>query len=316
MKRIMLIWLVVFTTACISTKSNDAALTVELREPNVAINIIPSHCEEIPSYRTCERGMDELSCRLQFCPTLPTDEEIKLVNEKAEVIAPATYADLAQFYLDDLTNCYEFLSAELNYSSVLPLRRRLVFSDEGPGSGHAEWGPEQVSVIVTRGDTEFYEYVRENLAYFYEEMDVRGCVDRHETTHAVLSGLPVPSWLNEGLATLIQGTDFLECAEQNFFYLEEEIPYTDLSKSYAEVNPLHAYLTAACYWEFLETRYALTPTDIINDLSGQTSEFLFIKQGLAKPDIRGWSLQTFGFWDIFLTPIGNDWHEEVLTSEI
>lgn len=316
MKRIMLIWLVVLATACVSTEPNDAVLTAELPEPNVVINFIPSHCEEILLYQTCERSMDELSCRLQFCPTLPTHEEIKLVNEKAEVIAPAAYADLAQFYLDDLASCYEFLSAKLNYSSALPLRRRLVISDDGPGSGHAEWGPEQISVIVTRGDAEFYEYVRENLAYFYEEMDAKGCVDRHETTHALVSGLPVPSWLNEGLATLMHGTDFLECAEQSFFYLGEEISYTNLSKSYAEVNPLHAYLTATCYWELLETRYALTPAGVINDLSRQTSEFLFIEQGLAKPGIRDWSFQTFGFWDIVLTPIGDDWHEEALTSEI
>ena len=133
MERILLICLVVLVTACVSSGPNDVAPTAELPEPTLIINFIPDRCEEISSYQTCRRDMDELSCRLQFCPTLPISDEIKLANEKAEVIAPTAYADVAQFYLDDLASCYNFLSAELNYVSALPLRRRLIMSEDGSG---------------------------------------------------------------------------------------------------------------------------------------------------------------------------------------
>ena len=230
-------------------------------------SIGPVSGNSMPQYLECRKQYSHNDC-MQFLPQDPPADPpmIKKQSGPFIVLAPSADSYLAAGYLADNVLCAERLETYLGFPPQHPITQHLIYS-EGSGMVHS------AAMGILMEIPEENEAVFSNLVDYYPnnwEATLKGdCHNEHEMTHLFLKYLPLPGWLNEGLATYMEGGDRitseqggpLECRE-NGWYGEDwndgqikENPYLSLTAPYDPIMRRYYYYSTSCFWDYLESSY-------------------------------------------------------------
>ena len=216
-------------------------------------------------YKECRQTSDHEDCLLYLSQDPPADPHmIKKQSGPVIVLAPADYDFLAEEYLAGNALCAEKLQAYMGFAPPHPITQHLVIGD-GMGASHAaEIG---IMVIVPADNfPDLVSYMPDNWKATLTEV----CRNEHEMTHLFLGDVPLPGWLNEGLATYMEGGERitpelegpLECREHGWYGNDwddgqiKEMPYVNLVGAMdPAIERYQYYNTASCFWDYLESNY-------------------------------------------------------------
>ena len=297
-----------------------------VQEEVVLPSIGPVSGSSMPQYLECRKQYSHMDC-LQFLPQDPSADPhmIKKQSGPFIVIAPSEDSYLAEGYLADNVLCAERLEAYLGFPPPHPIMQHLVYSD-WVGMGHAAiFGI--VMEIPEENEADFA-----NIVDYYPnnwEATLKGdCHNEHEMTHHFVQYLPLPGWLNEGLATYMEGGDRitseqggpLECREHGWYGEDwsdgqiKENPYISLTVPYDPIMRRYYYYSTSCFWDYLESSYghekfqqimqklAAYRDPIYEDCSPQRKSVYFIRD-IVKPiigdDITPVTQARWGFGEIY-----------------
>jgi NAD+ synthase len=188
--------------------------------------------------------------------------EVKKQAGNFIAIMPASYEALANHRLVDDEVCANALENYLGISMPQPVVGRGVISDYSGGYAGSQGG------IYTSGPTSTFDTFLDNLPDSWRYALNGQCVNAHEMTHLFLGDVPMPTWLNEGLATITQTTARtnyynnldIECREsgwygRDYFGTVQEVPYQNLMVYDSSVPGIYYYYTGMCFWDAVESTY-------------------------------------------------------------
>lgn len=200
-------------------------------------------------------GIKKYDC-IYYCFTQPFEDEIKLQSGKFIVIVPNGSEKLGNYKLKWMENCYPKIS---DYLGIQPsifsknIVNRFVYSPD-----------KSYSIKTMYGAVSFYNEnsIINNYIYQIKDENIISCSDilDHELTHLHVINTPIPTWLDEGLATYIsyKDTDWVECQENGYIHEKNYSPYQNLSISMSLVpwsDYQKYYRTGYCFWDYLEKTY-------------------------------------------------------------
>ena len=217
-------------------------------------------------YQECRKTSPHENCLLYLSQDPPADPHmIKKQSGPVIVLAPADYHFLAEEYLAGNALCTEKLQAYMGFPPPHPITQHLLIGEDGMGSSHAgEIGIMTIVPAESFGD--LVGYLPDN----WKATLTGVCRNEHEMTHLFLGDVPLPSWLNEGLATYLEGGQRvtpelegpLECRENGWYGNDwddgqnKEMPYMNLVGAMdPDVHRYQYYYTASCFWDYLESNY-------------------------------------------------------------
>jgi hypothetical protein len=273
---------------------------------------------DLALYQDCMTRDTHRNCS-QYIPRDPVGNphEIKKQDGNFIAIVPAAYEALANYDLFDNEICAIALENYLGIARPQPVIGRSVISDYSGGYAGSQGG------IFTSGPASTFDHFLSNLPESWGYALKGQCVNAHELTHLFLGDVPMPTWLNEGLATIAQTTartnyynDInIECRENGWYGMDyfgnlQETPYQNLMVLDASVPGIYFYYTGMCFWDYIEQNFGQDKVrDIIratvayrnpvyNGCTAETKSTYFI-QDIVNPilgtDISSVTQAKFGF---------------------
>jgi hypothetical protein len=216
-------------------------------------------------YQECRQTSPHEDCLLYLSQDPPADPHmIKKQGGPVIVLAPADYDFLAEEYLAGNALCAEKMQAYMGIAPPHPITQHLVIGD-GMGASHAA----EIGIMVIVPPDSFPDLV-DYLPDNWKATLTGVCRNEHEMTHLFLGDVPLPAWLNEGLATYIEGGERvtpelegpLECRENGWYGNDwddgqtKEMPYVNLVGTMdPDIHRYQYYYTASCFWDYLESNY-------------------------------------------------------------
>jgi hypothetical protein len=218
---------------------------------------------DLALYQDCMTRDTHRNCS-QNIPKDPVSNPHEIKKQAGNFIAivPAAYEALANYDLIDNQICATALEGYLGISMPQPVIGRSVISDYGGGYAGSQGG------IYTSGPASTFDYFLSNLPTSWGYAMKGECVNAHEMTHLLLGDVPMPTWLNEGLATIAQTTTRtnyyndinIECRESGWYGMDyfgnwQETPYQNLMVLDASVPGIYFYYTGMCFWDYIEKNF-------------------------------------------------------------
>jgi hypothetical protein len=255
----------VFVTMRVLPGDAGEAEANNVLESYVQVDKLDTHppSNDLALYQDCLTRDEHRNCS-QSIPRDPVanPHEIKKQAGNYMVIVPAAYEALANYQLIDNQICATALESYLGISIPQPVVERGVISDYSGGYAGSQGG------IFTSGPASTFDLYLSNLADSWRYALNGQCVNAHELTHLFLGDVPMPSWLNEGLATIAQTTartnyynDLnIECREAGWYGTDyygtlQEVPYQNLMVYDTNVPGIYYYYTGMCFWDYIESTY-------------------------------------------------------------
>jgi len=218
---------------------------------------------ELTLYQDCMTRDTHNNCSSSI-PQDPTGNphEIKKQAGNFISIVPAAYEALANHYLMDNEICAKALETYLGIAMPQPVIGRGVIADYTGGYFGSQGG------IYTSGPTSMFDNFLTNLPESWGYALKGECVNAHEMTHYFLGDVPMPTWFNEGLATIAQTTARtnyynnlnIECRENgwygvDYYGTEQEHPYQNLMVYDTTIPGIYYYYTGMCFWDYIEKTF-------------------------------------------------------------
>lgn len=129
-------------------------------------------------------------------------------------------------------------------------------------------------IINKQTESELKYLVHSGDAYWRKAKDTTICLGGHEEFHRLVYGCSLPSFANEGLATLIEqdlrdldgaiaGRTLYECRTNGFYGVNiegkvTETPYVPVDRPSLAEHRIDFYRTGACFWNLVEEITAMT----------------------------------------------------------
>ena len=276
--------------------------------------------DQLQAYRACvASGQRHQNCvgHVPYHP-VPDAGEIMLVAGRYMAIGPAENADVLAYYIADNAICTPRIEAWMNTTGPNPIAQRVVV-DNDFGGGYTSPFVEMFTVDSQLGWDQSHPRVGE---WWRDAINSR-CNNAHELTHLILGATPMPSLIEEGLATYME-TDArsgsgkppsAECRENGWYGWrfedgEGERAYENLLAWSPDVHGIYYYFTGMCFWHYLESEYGEAAVREIvaatasrrdpgfNGCIGLTGSVLFV-QDIVTPllgaDISPITEEKFGF---------------------
>lgn len=218
---------------------------------------------DLALYQDCMTRDTHRNCS-QYIPRDPvaSPHEVKKQAGNFIAIMPASYESLANYRLVDDEICANALETYLGISMPQPVIGRGVISDYSGGYAGSQGG------IYTSGPASTFDTFLDNLPDSWRYALNGQCVNAHEMTHLFLGDVPMPNWLNEGLATISQTTARtnyynnldIECREtgwygRDYYGTVQEVPYQNLMVYDSSIPGIYYYYTGMCFWDAVESTY-------------------------------------------------------------
>jgi len=253
-----------------ASANNDTRSTFILEKLDTALSP-----EMQALYDNCRTQYQHSECT-QYAVTEPVAEPHEIKKEWLGFVAiyPAEYDALASLAIADNALCSQNMEPYLGISTPYPVIQRGVISDFYFG-----WHS-MANGISSGAPVEGYENLMDRVQEFWEAAHMGQCRNAHEMTHLFLGDVPMPGWLNEGLATIMESTERSgyyrplnhECRENGWYGpdfegVTREVPYQDLMVFDTSIPRIYYYYTGSCFWIYLEQNFGL---DDIQQILQQT----------------------------------------------
>jgi hypothetical protein len=153
-------------------------------------------------YNSCLAQYDHSQCT-QYMVTIPAAEPHEIMKQWQGFIAiyPAEYDALASLAIADNALCVQNMGSYLGISPPYPVVQRGLISDFSYGQHSMGNG------IIMGSPAASYQDLMDRAQEFWESAHMGRCRNAHEMTHLFLGDVPMPGWLNEGLATIMESTE-------------------------------------------------------------------------------------------------------------
>ncbi|MFA5887489.1 MAG: hypothetical protein WC852_02155 [Candidatus Nanoarchaeia archaeon] len=198
-------------------------------------------------------------------PSITTFLETKVSDGRFTVVLPAGYDALAEFTLHTLNQCYNNITAFLDFEPFRP-RVGIKVYEQAHGSSAGIGEIEHISMAQSRATLD-----REtaDLSRLEDELELMPCPNiflmGHELIHLTTKGITSENrGLNEGIARYVEQQlmydylmdsevyTFTQCFEDNY----DGIPYANLSSSPTDLISLGTYYqTGLCFWKDYVNEY-------------------------------------------------------------
>ena len=255
--------------------NNTLAVDLDIAEVTASA---PS--DQLQRYRDClARGNDHRNCVIEvpYHPIADAGEVMKVSNGYL-VIGPARYSEVLSYLLADNALCTPRLEEWLGIDGPTPVSHRLVVTDDYSGGYAVPF----VQVYSVGSGVGWDEFAADEGPWRQPHLEGI-CSNAHELTHLILGEVPMPGWLNEGLATYMQDSGRsgygrsqpVECREHGWYGRDfdgvvREVPFQDLMIYDPDVHGIYYYYTAMCFWEYLEDQYG---TGAIQEILRETAAY-------------------------------------------
>jgi hypothetical protein len=218
---------------------------------------------ELALYQECMTRDTHRGCSSSI-PKDPTSNphEIKKQAGNFIIIMPAAYETLANYNLIDNEICANALESYLGIPMPQPVNGRGVISDYQGGYASMEGG------IYTSGPASIFDNYLTYMPDYWRYALNGQCLNAHEMTHLFLGDVPMPGWLNEGLATITETTERtnyynhlnIECREsgwygRDYYGTVQEVAYQNLMVYDNSIPGIYYYYTGMCFWDYIEGIY-------------------------------------------------------------
>lgn len=250
------------TVSTRSVETGEAAPAVAVLD--IASLDMTAPAGQLERYRACiAGGSNHRNCvgEVRYHP-VPDAGEIMKANGRYLAIGPAAYGEILSFFLADDALCTPRVEAWTGLTGPTPIAHRLVAADDYSGGYTAPY----VEMYSLGSDA---EWSAADVDTWWPWLLQGQCNNGHELTHLVLGSTPMPSWLNEGLATYGEADarsgsgrpPAVECREGSWYgwVIDEgavgEVPFLDLTVWDPDLPRIYYYYTAMCFWDHLETEY-------------------------------------------------------------
>ncbi|NQV07427.1 hypothetical protein HQ535_12830 [bacterium] len=279
---------------------------------------------QLAAYRDCRASSNHRNCvgLVPYHP-IPDEGEVMKVSGEFIAIAPAEFEQVAAFAIADNRNCATPMRNYLGIQGPPVIAGRVVVADDYSGGYAAPF----VEIYSVQSYDEWQRLLGE-MGWWWRDVIGGYCGNSHEMTHLLLGELPLPGWLNEGLATFMEDTDRshdqteqpVECRETGWYgwdmavSADAEVPYRDLMVFDPDVFGIYYYYTGMCFWDYIEQEFGPEKVREIvretvqyrdprfNGCSDFTDTVLFIRD-IVNPilgvDISSLTNERWGFDDTF-----------------
>jgi hypothetical protein len=223
---------------------------------------------QLADYQQCRNneGHADCSARLKLDP-VADPHEIKKQSGDYIAIVPAEYEFLATWFVVDNQLCAPSLESYLGIPHPAPTVQRAVISDyEG---GYTVYGSAIFSSAPQSG-FDYYQQTEGLEELFWRNRLDDECSNIHEMTHWFLGYTPMPGWLEEGLATIVEDntrtnyseSSSIECREDGWYGTDMNgnwgtYPFQNLTVYDASVPGIYYYYSASCFWVYIEEQYGV-----------------------------------------------------------
>lgn len=229
-------------------------------------------------YDGCRTQYTHDQC-IQYTVTNPVAEPHEIMKQWLGYIAiyPAQYDALASLAIADNALCAQNMETYLGIYAPNPIVDRGVISEFFFGQHSMANG------ILSGAPVDGYQNLMDRVPELWEAAHMGECRNAHEMTHLFLGDVPMPPWLNEGLATIMESTERSgyyrplnhECREYGWFGpdyegVTREVPYQNLMVFDNSIPGIYYYYTGSCFWIYLEQNYGL---DAIQQILQQTVSY-------------------------------------------
>jgi len=255
----------VFVTVRVLPSDAGEAESNNVLESYVQVDKLDTHppSNDLALYQDCLTRDEHRNCS-QYISKDPVanPHEVKKQAGNFIVIVPAAYEALANYQLIDNQICAAALESYLGISMPQPVVERGVISDYSGGYAGSQGG------IFTSGQASTFDLFLTNLPDSWRYALNGQCANAHELTHLFLGDVPMPGWLNEGLATITQTTartnyynDLnIDCRDAGWYGMDfygtvQEVPYQNLMVYDTNVPGIYYYYTGMCFWDYIESTY-------------------------------------------------------------
>ena len=226
---------------------------------------VTAPADQLAAYRECRASANHRNCvgLVPYHP-IPDEGEVMKVLGDFIAIAPAEFEEVATFTLADSRTCVIPMREYLGIEGPPVIAGRVVVADDYSGGYVAPF----VEIYSAQSYEEWQCLVGE-MGWWWRDLIAGHCSNSHELTHLLLGDVPMPGWLNEGLATLMEDTGRsrdsteqpVECRETGWYgwdmavSADAEVPYQDLMVYDPDVFGIYYDYTGMCFWDYLEQEF-------------------------------------------------------------
>ena len=218
--------------------------------------------DQVAAYEECRRTYEHQDCvrEIPYYP-VPGSGEVMLVLGDLRAVGPSEWEDIATYQVADDTTCVPLLEGFLGIDGPRPIGWRNTVITDPSGTGLSAVPGVVMNLRTTAAE---FSRFRDDLdLYAWRRTFLAGeCGNEHEGTHLILGAVPLPTVLNEGLATFSAALDAsgdltqrtVLCSDSGWRFPGEETdrPFEDLD---ADAFTLEMINSAACFWEYLRTEF-------------------------------------------------------------
>ena len=240
---------------------------------------------DLAQYQECRLTQSHTACS-EFVADAPLNDphEVKKQLDNLIVIAPAEFDQIANMKIMDMGNCLGPLTDYLGISFPLSHVRQRLIDAANPNEGAHNSLPE-IGYIVHSARNTIEASLRgefpHEMPFTWQNIIPGKCADAHELTHVFMGNTPLPTWMDEGLATYMDEPERSDAAHAKYFScspegwvdwvyysdgsLHEKVtyPFVDLSVPLHEAAvdesaysaQSHYYRTGMCFWDYVECNF-------------------------------------------------------------